>query len=1014
VGPFIGFSQNHLAGEFSQFHTLMPTTVHFRRHRILGRSRELLAAFFASLGSRKPSDLIAATALLAAATVAALSACTDEPEAAPALQLAATSTPSVAGTPAPETITKHIPDPTPVPTVTHTPTPTQTPIISPTPSAAPTSTSTPVATPEPEPTHAPAASPTPSPTHPPVLIDPEDITGNYRIGEETVWREVFPGIFTEDERSCVLDAFGPDVEVVLDRRLQPDFPVQRDVQALGCLAPETLANIYLSIFIMTYRLTDDHVECLRGLFSVTDFPVIVASMLPDGYDADHADAFADGIFDCVPEEVLNEKLDSPTPTPVPSPEASPMPTRAPTAAATPSQPSTPVPTQTTSIPSSPPPCDLVVPDHANNPDLMRDCFNLLAIKDTLRGTATLNWSVDTPITSWEGVWIQGSPRRVTGLILTSQNLNGSIPAELGHLDALEHLRLNDNQLTGELPAQLGSLRRLRTLFLNDNQLTGDVPTELGNLDYLWHFQLVNNQLTGCIPPVLRSVFSSDYYDLQLGTCDTSDDGPMVITRKNRYTGHDCLDNHDITFVGGGTWWVSPAPDIGSGVLEQRALDNDLVVFGQVLGVNPEVVTIDSVKSKLLNPSIYDGFERTLLLEVRIRVKEYLKGDGPDEITVVVEGQSVFNTEEEGECAMEAFAHVHDRFIESQEGIAFLTATGDSDFYNLGYADEVTEGSQNDHSTWWSREQERVYDATRNEWISLDEARQRVSSVVEEFDRRDDQRWQNCVYYKHWSKGRDPWRYRGTPWTHDWYRDHDIIFNGYRVPVHAGETVWSYQDYGGDLSEHRLGLEGRDAHLFEVEYHSEFERIANEWDAASGDAFGHRLAIWHRHPKPSVEQWPYTVSGYVIRAVEDLGGGEYEFYLHAEDQSEDYVDCGQAHPEPNKFRVIVDGGRATVPPAPSNVKVLDDSEGWTIVWDPLAGVNDYYVLVYRLGASGEEDVAYAGEDTDDPGYRIRFDELDGCDDLVYVAIYPEGDGETYLRDFGVRSTPIELRTEPCGP
>ena len=28
--------------------------------------------------------------------------------------------------------------------------------------------------------------------------------------------------------------------------------------------------------------------------------------------------------------------------------------------------------------------------------------------------------------------------------------------------------------------------------------------------------------------------------------------------------------------------------------------------------------------------------------------------------------------------------------------------------------------------------------------------------------------------------------------------------------------------------------------------------------------------------------------------------------------------------------------------------------------------------------------------------------------------PRGDGQTYLRDFGVRSEPIELRTELCGP
>ena len=805
-----------------------------------------------------------------------------------------------------------------------------------------------------------------------------------------------------------MHAFEPDVEAFLDRRLFPDAPDDRDVQALGCLAPETFANIYLSIFMTLLFLTDDHVECLRGLFSVTDFSVIIASILPGGYDADYVDAFFDDFLDCVPEEVLAEERDDPTPTPTSTP--TPTPTSTPTA------------TPTTELilptPAQPPPsCDLVVPDQANNPGLVRDCKALLTLKDTLQGTATLNWSADTPISDWEGVWVQGSPKRVTGLILTSKNLTGTIPPDLGRLDALEHLRLDDNKLTGEIPAELGNLRGLRTLLLNDNQLTSEVPTEMGNLDNLWHVTLADNQLIGCIPIALSNVFTSDSWGTRsyqwLPDCDPFNDGPMVTTRRDRYTGHDCLDDYDISFVGGGTWWVSPGPELGSGVLEQRALENDLVVLAQVLRVNPEVVTIDSVKPKLLRPSNYEDFERTLIVEVHLRVREYLKGDGPDEITVVVEGQSVFNTEEEGVCATAAFEHVHGQFIESQEGIAFLKSTDDSGSHNLGYADEVTEGSRNGHSSWLALDRERVYNATRNEWIRLDEAKHRITSVVEEYDRRDNQRWQNCVSYKYWSKGRDPWRYRGIPWGHEWYRDHDIIFNGERVPVRADETVWSYRDSNGYRSEFRFWLSGRDADMFKVEYHSEFERIANEWDAVS-DGFGHRLAIWYIDPQPYFEHWQQTVSGYTIKAVQDLPEGEYQFYLHAEDQSEDFVDCGQAHPEPNRFRIIVDANRLTVPPAPTNVMILDDPEGWTIVWDPIDGVDDYYVFVYRVAEDRANYGAYVGEDTEDPGYRIKFDELNGCDDLIYVRITPEGDGEIYLRDFGVSAEPIELRTEPCEP
>ena len=40
-----------------------------------------------------------------------------------------------------------------------------------------------------------------------------------------------------------------------------------------------------------------------------------------------------------------------------------------------------------------------VPSPAANPGLVADCSALLTAKDTLRGTATLNWDADTAITS---------------------------------------------------------------------------------------------------------------------------------------------------------------------------------------------------------------------------------------------------------------------------------------------------------------------------------------------------------------------------------------------------------------------------------------------------------------------------------------------------------------------------------------------------------------------------------------------------------------------------------------
>ena len=167
------------------------------------------------------------------------------------------------------------------------------------------------------------------------------------------------------------------------------------------------------------------------------------------------------------------------------------------------------------------PCEqgTAVANPADNPGLVSDCAILLAAKDALRGTETLNWSADTAIDDWEGIAVSGTPSRVTELDIDGWNsetrigrdilLRGTVPAQLGGLSKLRRLVLSRNALTGAVPAALGNLSELTDLHLYSNQLTGGIPPELGRLPNLARLDLSRNQLSGGIPVELGQLPNLD-------------------------------------------------------------------------------------------------------------------------------------------------------------------------------------------------------------------------------------------------------------------------------------------------------------------------------------------------------------------------------------------------------------------------------------------------------------------------------------------------------------------------
>ena len=169
-------------------------------------------------------------------------------------------------------------------------------------------------------------------------------------------------------------------------------------------------------------------------------------------------------------------------------------------------------------------CSGAVPSAASNPGLVTDCEALLAARDTLVGSGTLNWSGGTTIASWDGVTLSGSPLRVTELVLGDPQLTGQIPSSLGSLANLQLLWLAKNQLTGPIPSSLGSLANLRYLYLYGNQLSGEIPSELGSLANLEQLSLSQNQLSGPIPAELGNLSNLTHLHLSQQPVDRGDTG----------------------------------------------------------------------------------------------------------------------------------------------------------------------------------------------------------------------------------------------------------------------------------------------------------------------------------------------------------------------------------------------------------------------------------------------------------------------------------------------------------
>ncbi|KAI3741125.1 hypothetical protein L1987_58792 [Smallanthus sonchifolius] len=138
---------------------------------------------------------------------------------------------------------------------------------------------------------------------------------------------------------------------------------------------------------------------------------------------------------------------------------------------------------------------------------------------------------------WQGVQCVNS--NITGIILNGANLGGDLGENLGAFVSIIQIDLSNNHIGGHIPSNLPLT--IKILMLSGNQLTGSIPDSLSLLGQMTDLSLNNNHLTGVILDSFQQL--TPLINLDLSANNLSGPLPPSMANLSSITTLHIQDNH---------------------------------------------------------------------------------------------------------------------------------------------------------------------------------------------------------------------------------------------------------------------------------------------------------------------------------------------------------------------------------------------------------------------------------------------------------------------------------------